>query len=136
MKGWQIALSVVLLVILVWVVLASHMSGSMRIQVNGREVSNPLVRFIVGSVGLAVVAAVMFVGGVILLFFLSGFGMAVAAVAILAGLILCAIAAPLFLPLLLPLGAMFLFMKRKRDPSAKPPPGEKLQIPHRRNGKV
>ena len=107
------------------------MSGSMRIQMNGREVTNPLVRFVVGSLGLAVVAAVMFVGGVILLFFLSGFGMAVAAVAILAGLILCAIAAPLFLPLLLPLGAMFLFMKRKRDRSGKPPPGEKLQIPHR-----
>ncbi len=136
MKGWQIALGVVLLAILVWVVLASHMSGSMRIQVNGREVSNPLVRFMVGSLGLAVVAAVMFVGGVILLFFLSGFGMAVAAVAVLAGLILCAIAAPLLLPLLLPLGAMFLFMKRKRDRSGKPPPGEKLQIPHRRNGKI
>ena len=131
MKGWQIALGVVLLAILVWVVLASHMSGSMRIQVNGREVSNPFARFIVGSLGLAVVAAVMFVGGAIMLFFLSGFGMAVAAVAVLAGLILCAIAAPLFLPLLLPLGAMFLFMKRKRDPSGKPPPGEKLQIPHR-----
>jgi len=135
-KGWQIALGLVLLAMVVWVVLSSHMSGSMRIQMNGREVSNPLVRFIVGSLGLAVVAAVMFVGGVILLFFLSGFGMAVAVMAVVAGLILCAIAAPLLLPLLLPLGAMFLFMKRKRDPSGKSPPGEKMQIPHRRNGKI
>ncbi len=121
-------ITLILLLVLGWVLLSPHVTGSFKMTVNGEEVSNPLVRLLGGGVALGVVAALLFCAGMVLLFFVSGVGMAAAVTVVLLGLVICAIAVPLLLPLLLPVGGLLYLLMRNRRPD-KPLPVDKPQLP-------
>ena len=125
-------ITLILLLVLGWVLLSPHVTGSFKMTVNGEEVSNPLVRLLGGGVALGVVAALLFCGGMVLLFFVSGVAIAAAVTMVLLGLVICAIAVPLLLPLLLPLGGLLYLLMRNRRPDKPLPvdmPVDKPQLP-------
>jgi len=117
-KRLAIALTVILLALVAWAILVE--SNAFSIVINGQPVTGPLK----GEIGVAGVVAALIAGlcaAIILLFVFAGIGIVVLGCIVFGGLIFAWATFPYFLPMLVPLAIVWLFVAISRRSSSSPP---------------
>ena len=117
MKKLSIMIGIILILFLAWFLLSTDVKSTIRVTINGEEITGPLGELIGGGIGLIVMIIVFFCLGMLLLFVFSGIGLIIVAVSVFVGAVLVAIAFPFFIPILFPLSLLlfFIFIRNKRS---------------------
>lgn len=103
-----------LLALLAW---NSLFGSAMHVMVDGDEIGGPvgaLVGFFAGAVGLLAAGVALVVAGVVLALVFAGLGVMAIFGLVLGAVVLAAAVSPLLLPLLIPVGIIWFFVRRNR----------------------
>lgn len=114
MKKYAAIVILFLVALLAW----NSLSGSdMHVLVDGEEFDGPLgtlIGIVAGTVGLLVAGVALLVAGTVLALVFAGLGVAAIFGLLLGAVVLAIAVSPLLLPLLVPVGIIWFFMRRNR----------------------
>jgi hypothetical protein len=106
-KKLAVVLALIMLAVVVWALFFE--AGSIKIVINGQELTGPL-KGTIGAAGLVVGLVALFCAAIFLVFVFAGIGIFVLGGVIVAGLVVAGLAFPFLLVLLIPLAIVWVFI--------------------------
>jgi len=107
LKRLALVLVLVMLAIVAWAIFTE--STSLKIFINGQELSGPL-KGMISAGGLIVAAVALFCAAILLAFVLAGIGLMLLGAFVVGGLVVAALVFPVLLFVLVPLAIVWLFV--------------------------